>query len=308
MALIEGQYQIGDIVMGPQTWYPLEAPPAWGPADLIVNDVARPGMDGLRVGRETRQGRVITFDIGVMGDAMNTPNMPEMFDRLSALAVTWDNRIRRDFPALATPLTYCRAGQMRRVYGRPRRFAHVTPDTGAAWIDVTADFQTLDAYSYDETPRFTTVGFIAATKAGVRFPIRFPFTFTARQVTFNPNPIVVGGTSPAWMRVWFFGPSTNPQAKFVGKANSVTYGTPGYTVQLNTTLKSGEWAIVDPTPWGQICRKSNGANLSGYLDYSTPPFRRMRLDPGTWRIEYNATDKTGTSYAYVDWRNCYDGY
>jgi hypothetical protein len=308
VALIEGQYQIGDIVMGPQTWYPLQAPPSWGPTDLVVNDVPRPGMDGLRVGRETRQGRVITFDIGVMGDGINTPNLPEMYDRLAALAKIWDNRIRRDFPSLCVPLTYCRAGQMRRVYGRPRRFAQITPDTGAAWIDLTADFQAIDGHCYDETARFTTVGFIAATKAGVRFPIRFPLTFTAREINQNPNPIVVGGTSPAWMRCWFFGPAVNPQVEFVGAPNSSTYGTTGYKVALNATLKTGEWVIVDPTPWGQIVRRSDGSNMSGFLDWSTPPLRRMRLDPGSWRIVYNATDKTGTSYAYVDWRNCYDGY
>jgi hypothetical protein len=298
VALIEGQYQFGQLVMGPQTWYPLESPPEWGPADLVVNDVPRPGMDGIRVGRETRQGRVITFEIGVLGDGVNTPNTPEMFDRYAALAQTWNNRVRRDFPSLCEPLTYCRAGQMRRVYGRPRRMAQVTPDTGAAWIDLTADFQTIDQYSYDESPRFTTVGFIAATKAGVRFPLRFPFTFTARQVTQNPNPITVGGTSPAWMRCWFFGPSVNPSVEFVG----------AYKVILNATLKTGEWVIIDPTPWGQICRKNDGSNMSGFLDWETPPLRKQFLTPGTWRITYNATDKTGTSYAYIDWRNCYDGY
>lgn len=298
MALIDGQYQLGSLVMGPQTWYPLEAPPDWGPADLVVNDVARPGADGLRVGRETRQGRVITFDIGIMGDGVNTPNLPEMYDRLSALATTWNNRVRRDFPSLCEPLTYCRAGVMRRVYGRPRRFAQVTPDTGAAWIDTTADFQTIDQYSYDEVPSYTTVGFIAATKAGVRFPITFPLTFTARQVNQNPNPIIVNGTSPAWMRCWFFGPSINPQVEFAG----------AYKVILNATLKTGEWVIVDPTPWGQIVRKSDGSNMSGFLDWETPPLREQRLAPGTWRINYNATDKTGTSYAYIDWRACWDGY
>jgi hypothetical protein len=296
MPLIDGQYQLKGVVFGEQTYY-VTAPPDWGPADLIVNDVPRPGTDGTRIGRETRQGRVLTFEIGVLGDGAGTPNLPEMYDRYAALEAAWQNDDRRDFPSLCEPLTYARGGQIRRVYGRPRRFAPIFPDTGAHWVDVTCDYQTIDPYSYDETPRYTTVGQVATPKAGVRFPIRFPLTFTARDDQRNPNPIVVGGTGPAWPRVFFFGPSTKPRVEFVG----------AYRVELNVTLRYDEWAVVDPTPWGQIVRKNDASNLAGYLSWETMPLSKQKLQPGRWRIEYSATDPTGSSYAYIDWRNAYHG-
>lgn len=296
MALIDGQYQLKNVVFGNETYY-VTAPPEWGPADLIVNDVPRPGADGIRIGRETRQGRVLTFEIGIMGDGVGTPNLPEMYDRLAALEAAWMNDVRRDFPSLCEPLSYCRGGQMRRVYGRPRRFAPIFPDTGAHWIDVTCDYQTIDHYSYSEFAFFTQVGSVGAAKAGLRFPIRFPLSFTAINNDRNPNPIVVGGNAPCWPRVFFYGPSVNPRVEFVG----------AYRVELNVQLMYDEWAVVDPTPWGQIVRKSDASNLAGYLSWETMPLSKQRLPPGTWKIDYTATDPTGTSFAYIEWRTAHIG-
>jgi hypothetical protein len=37
------------------------------------------------------------------------------------------------------------------------------------------------------------------------------------------------------------------------------------------------------------------------------PLSKQRLRPGTWKIEYSATDPTGTSFAYVEWRTAHIG-
>lgn len=303
MTLQDGQFQLGNTVFGEGTMYPCQ-PPEFGPPDLTVNDVGRPGGDGLRIGRESRQGRVLTFDMGVMGSGNGRPGGREMFDRLAALEKEWmfegDNSyyMLRDLPQICQPLSYCRGGETRRVYGRPRRFAPVYPDTMAPWINVTADYQTLDHYSYSETISYTTVGTIAVSKAGLRTPIRTPISLVRTPTQTNPNPIKVGGTAPAWLRFFIFGPIANPVVEVSG----------AFRVELKVSLKFDEWAIVDPTPWGQMVRKSDASNLAGYLSWSTPPMSKMKVSPGSWRIRLNGADPTGTAFVYIDWRNCYHSF
>lgn len=303
MSLADGQFQLGTTVFGDRTVYPCE-PPEFGPPDLTVNDVARPGGDGLRIGRETRQGRTLTFEIGVMGSGNGLPGGEVMFDRLAALEKEWmfegndSYYVIRDLPQVCQPLSYCRGGVTRRVYGRPRRFAPVYPDTMAPWINVTADYQTIDHYSYSETIYYTNVGTVAVSKAGLRTPIRTPISLVSTPSQTNPNPIKVGGTSPAWLRFFIFGPIANPVIEVVG----------AFKVELKVSLRYDEWAIIDPTPWGQMVRKSDASNLAGYLSYSTPPMSKMRVAPGSWRIRLSGVDPAGTAFVYVDWRNAYHSF
>jgi len=297
MSLQDGQFQLGNTVFGVGTVYPCE-PPEFGPPDLTVNDTPRPGMDGLRIGRETRQGRTLTFDLGVQGYGNGKPGGQLMFERLAALEKEWMFEPIRDFPQICQPLSYRRAGETRRVYGRPRRFSPVFPDTMAPWIDVTADYQTLDHYSYSETIYYTNVGTVAASKAGLRAPVRTPISLVSTPTQTNPNPIKVGGTSPAWLRFFIFGPITNPVVEVAG----------AFRVELNVALRYDEWAIIDPTPWGQMVRKSDASNLAGYLSWNTPPMSRMKVPPGSWRIRLSGRDPSGTAFVYIDWRNCYHSF
>lgn len=304
MALKDGQFQLGTTVFGDETIYPCE-PPEFGPADLTINDVPRPGLDGLRIGRETRQGRTLTFQIGVLGHGNGRPSTDVLFDRLAALEREWnfegpDGLYQyRAFPQLVLPLTYRRGGVSRRVYGRPRRFAPVYPDTMAQWIDVTCDYQTIDHYSYSESVYYTTVGTVSVSKAGLRAPIRTPIRLISTTSPINPNPIQVGGTAPAWLRFYIFGPISQPVIE-VGNA---------FKIELKVDIKYDEWVLIDPTPWGQLVRRgTDAANLAGYLSWTTPRLSQMKVAPGSYRIKLTGNDPTGTAYVYIDWRNVFHGF
>lgn len=298
MGLIDGQVQIGNTVLGPQTWYPIDTIDV-GDASRTTNDVARPHRDGMRMGRDLLQGRTISFSMAAFDNGTAAPISQAGYEYVGQLAAEWNADTIRQLPGVYLPLSYCRAGETRRVYGRPRRWSISVPDTGGQWVPITADFQTVDHYFYSEDEFYTGVGINPGTVSGLIAPLVDPLIAVDSSGDPSPGEIFVGGDSASYPRFIITGPILNPSIYVPGL----------FTISFTVALGRDQKLYLDPTPWGGHVRLLDGdtfgANAAGLLTWDSPRMADMRIPPGRWSMVLRGTDFTGLSYVMAAWRNCY---
>lgn len=139
-----------------------------GSADWLVQDQDDPFSGVTRVGRDVRKGPTWTWSLFV-----NQYSETDALEALSDLAEAWspDDLDTGDVMALR----YMIGGRVRRVYGRPRRFA--SPPNNkilSGMIDVTADFKLIDPNYYGDSPEQISVGTTYTSEGGFVFPVTFP--------------------------------------------------------------------------------------------------------------------------------------
>lgn len=253
---------------------------AFEPGDRIVRhqDVDRPGRDGRLMGRDSVDGPEWTFDLIVKGGGG-----ADTFDLLDQIRTAWERSHR---PGELSVLRYALPGRVRRVYGRPRRFAPNMQSVKHGWhfdhYPVLATFQLTDPLIYADTASVLDLALGTASTEGVTWPVTWPVVWGSTPGQ-RQGEVVVGGDAPVPFEVTFHGPST-------GNASGFWAAGAGWRIDLDTTLAWDQSATVD-TRTSTVTR-NDGRSLAGS---ARGRFLTARLSPGQQEISWGATDATGTA-------------
>jgi hypothetical protein len=276
------QFQLGDLVFGEHTKYPVVGVTI---ATYNVNnqDFQIPQSNETRMGQDTLQAGPITFTMGVfdnapMGYGYNT--LPDDLilkssKLLTALQKEWKaDDVRQQWGALK-PLVYCDGyGVVRQIYGRPRKFTYTRKRPGSQFHKVTAEYARIDTLTYTDTE------FAAELTNG------------AGPVGFTRD----GGDARAWYRVLLTGPQTNPLI-IVGADQ----------IELQLTIADGVEVEVNSYPWSRRIIDSNGVNLRTTLIGNSKYLDRLGIPADTSvPMSWVASGTSGDSECVVLWRDAYN--
>lgn len=287
--LAEGQWSLDGLTFGPGTPFNLARFTIGGP-DLRTADGPRAREDGDWFGRDYRGGRTITFELNVLDDDY------AVLDALAVLESAWDAPGVRARPDGVSVLSYCRGGQLRRVFGRPRRFDPSSDLDWAGNVPVTCDFRTKGHHFYSDVEFSTTIGFVPEAQGGLILPVTLPLVLSGSGAA--SQAITVAGTEPAWLGWRVNGPILNPGLEVSGV----------WSATLDVSLASDQWAVVDPQPWGRGVHRNDGAGLAGKFTPESQRLSLMRVPPGTHEVVLRGQDPTGTSSAQLFHRSVYSSY
>lgn len=280
------QFSLGGLTFGEPTGYTVTAV-EFGPPEIRQVDTDNPREDGIRMGRDHRGGRIVTLEVSALGDDATVR------DQVALLERAWLASDTRSSPGAVTPLSYRVAGEDRRVYGRPRRFAADPKLLEWGRVDVVAEFQAIDHLYYSDVEFQTTLGIVPPSAGGLVGPLIGPWI--ASGTGEGSQSIAVDGTEAAWLICRVDGPITNPTVE----------ATDLWSVTLKVTLASDQWVVIDPTPWSRSVRRNDGANLSGAFTALSSRLPQMRVPPGVQQVFLRGVDPSGTSSLSVYWRSTF---
>jgi hypothetical protein len=272
-------------------------------ADISVsNEGFDPGEHSwfTQDGDNTRRGvrgfgrDVPTYKTWTWSSHTDVDSESKAVDVLDDFADAWSPEALSLEPGEVTALRYRIAGRDRRVFGRPRRYA--APPNNlilSGYVDVTHDFETVDAYTYDDVKSGVSIPFsTAAIGAGfVLGAVTMPLLTQRGESASGQQQITVGGKARAYPVIRFNGPWTNPSLE-----------TDAWTLNWKGQIAQGDWVEIDARPWKLTVLNQDGASAVDGLD------RRVWLEdlwfaPGSRPIlRVDGIASPGAS-ADVWWRN-----
>lgn len=292
MNLVPGQWQIGEVVFGNRTPYPV--------SDVKVQtynvnkqdfQVAR--SNEISFGLDTRAAGTLVFTLGVEDNyildsmkSLGNTHIPSGFedyykDLLTKLQKEWKADDVIGVWGAVKPLRYCdRYDRTRRVLGRPRKFTYTKQTRTSSYYNVTAEYQRLDTNTYSDIEYFTKL------------------TNGAAAVMITRED----GDADSWFRVLLDGPQTNPKI-FIGKVQiELTLElAAGESVEVNTYPGTRRIVQFNTTTGGDLLNQRTAlTGNSQYLDQMTiPPSESVAM---TW----DAEDTTDDSACAVLWRDAFN--
>jgi len=257
-----------------------------GDATWSTQDQDNPVHDGVVFGRDALRGMTWNFSMFT-----NKDDDIEALAALSPLATAWRAQGARSTPGAVLPLRYQHGGRVRRVYGRPRRWAVLPGNkiiTGN--IGIQADFVTADALHYSDAEETVTLALTADPEGGLIVPALVPFLLSGTEQA-RPGLIVGGGDAPTSVVARFDGPVVGPRLEFPGWVIDL----PGYN------LPEGQWIDIDTNPWAMTVLRNGVSSVAGSLSR----FSRLgaaKIPPEGGEIVFSGTSATGTAQCAVSWR------
>lgn len=266
----------------------------FGDADQLNNDAPLPRGDGMRFGRDYRGGRTITFEGNILTNRRLPGDTDAAANALDVMQAAWDNEFLRLSPGMVVPLRMERYGRIRRVFGRPRRFAATMGSVTRGRIPFTCDFQCVDHRFYDDTESSQNISIIPPEVGGLAGPLIGPIISSAGGE--GGSSVQIYGTKPSWMAFRIYGPIIDPEIEFVGQ----------WSFKLNLSIAYDQSVLIDPSPWARSVRRvSDGANYSGAFTASSQRLSGMQLPPGEHEVLLKGNDVTGSAKVTIFWRNTY---
>lgn len=285
--LAEGQFALGDYVFGApyDPVFLLESGLDVGGAEWRTQDVPHPSDDRMLFGRDLTTPPAWTFSLGVRDDA------GDVYRVLDELAEAWGGWTVRGVPGEVLPLSYCRAGRVRVVYGRPRQLDTETPKRITHdFRVVTARFQLSDVRSYSGVASELTLTTVTtSTATGVVFPVVFPVVFGGAS-SERAGWVTVDSPVPTPFTLVITGPST-------GTASGFRLWSTGWEISLPVTLRPGQTLTVD-TATGVVA--INGQAVSTGIGRASNLGARMQS--GRQEVRFTAVDPSATVTATIRWR------
>ena len=273
----KSQYQIDDIVFGRDTNMPVskvEIQP-WNVNNedfqIIHSDETRFGIDNLTPAPIIFTMAVLNnWALENMPGSAGGPVPPGLLYQartlLGKLSNAWKaTSVRQTWGAMKMILFVDTDGVRRRVYGRPGKFQH-GPVEKNEWVDVQAEFRRADTFAYKDNEMVIEIG-------------------------YNQDPTFIHrteGDAPAWFRVLFYGPLTDP---------TVTIGK--LTVELDLDIPSSAIVEVSSYPWMRRIVDSNGLNWRAALIGSSQYLDQLQLPPNE-DVVLRWTDQTLTTWTSLD--------
>ena len=256
-----------------------------GSADWLIQDQDDPFSGVTRMGRDVQKGPTWTWALHV-----NKEDEEGGLDALSDLAEAWTPEDLDSGDVLV--MRYKVAGRVRRVYGRPRRFA-APPDNRilSGMIPVTADFKLIDPHYFDDSPESITVGTTYTSDGGFIFPVTFPVLTLPGG--FQTGAAYVSGRRKTWPIIRVNGPIVNPEIQ----ANN-------WTLKMTANIGEGHYIEIDTRPW----KRTVLVDGSQYVPGAINPQVRLRdlfLEPGEQSFGMRGNSGTGTATATISWYPAY---
>jgi len=280
MPLEIGQFQIGNLVMGPYTPFKIESIDI-GNYDINAQDFQNVLSDELRFGTDTLKPNPIQLTINVIANR-SLPNITALVrsstityvdPTLSDLQREWRAEdIRLQWGALKPLLFRGTDGVTRQFYGRPGKFTYkMHRQIQSEYYQVVAEFRRADTLCYSDTEYYVTLGNSPANYARVR------------------------GDAPSWVRFIINGPIQNPV---------IDFGT--QQISLNTTIPSGKAVEISSYPWSRRIINSDGLSLAAYNTSPDPYLDRIKFHPGVvTQMSWTGTGYNGSTSVRLFWHDAY---
>lgn len=280
MTLAEGQYQIGNFVFGARTMVKVTAEEA---VSYTTNpgDYQNPLSDEMRFGRDFIAPGSLQMELGVIDnyalDGSTIPGLKSGTELIEEMMREWRADDYRLVWGFVKPLKYCKQGEERRIYGRPRRFAQGRRRPGVEFIPCTVDYARSDTFSYSEE------------EFGVAVTPSAPGTTTA-------NITRSGGEAPTWVEIFIVGPITDPTIKIGSQV-----------IEIDYALAAGKVIQINTYPWERRCVDSDGFNLSPKMIGVSPYLDQIKVPPNSITgvgLSGGGTS-VGVTQAIFNWREAY---
>ena len=256
-----------------------------GSSDWLVQDQDDPFSGVTRMGRDVRKGPTWTWALHV-----NRHSEDDALESLADLAEAWqpDDLDTGD----TYVIRYMVGGRVRRVYGRPRRFAAPTNNLIlSGMIPVTADFKLVDPNYYSDSPESVTVGTTFTSEGGFIFPVTFPVMTLPGG--FTAGSAYVTGRRKTWPIIRVNGPVVNPEVQSTN-----------WTLKMTASIGEGHYIEIDTRPW----RRTVMVDGTNYVPGAISPQTRLRdlfLEPGEQSFGMRGVSGTGTASATIKWYPAY---
>ena len=290
------QYQLGSVVFGRGTQIPVSKADIQ-PYNVNNQDFQVQRADENRFGIDTLAPSPIIFTMSVLNNAplssmsgfQSGPMPDDLFANnnyaLNELAKEWKNPSVRSSWGSTVPLLFCdRDRNVRRIYGRPGKFAHAPRNkAGESWIDVQAEFRRADTYAHSDIEYF--VGHPTDLSKGL--PPDNTTTVTASRLD---------GDGDSWLRVLIYGPATHPV---------ITYG--ALTLELSSVIPAGVMVEVSSYPWARRVVDSNNINRRTEVIGNTLYLDQIKFPSATdMNIHWTCTGGDTGTQLYFLWREAYN--
>lgn len=253
-----------------------------GTSDWLVQDQDDPFTGSTRMGRDVRKGPTWTWALHVNRHSEN-----DALDSLGDLAEAWqpDDLDTGD----TYVIRYMVGGRVRRVYGRPRRFAAPMSNLVlSGMVPVTADFKLVDPNMYADSPESVTVGTTFTSEGGFIFPVTFPVMTLPGG--FTAGSAYVSGRRKTWPIIRVNGPVVNPEVQSTN-----------WTLKLTANIGEGHYVEIDTRPWKRTVTVDGTNYVPGALNPQTR-LRDLFLEPGEQSFGMRGVSGTGTASATISWR------
>lgn len=281
------QYQLGDLVFGAHTQYPVLGVKT-DSYNVNAQDFQVPLADETRMGQDTLQATIVTFTIGVRDNApmpylVNT--LPDDLvlkssKLLTALQKEWKADEVRKLWGELKPLVFCDGyGSTRRIYGRPRKFTYTRKTQTSQFHKVTAEYARIDTVSYADVE-------------------------SAVSLVEGADPVVYtrdGGDAQSWYRVLLYGPQRDAVVD-VGVDN----------FQYDGDILAGKVVEISSYPWQRRVVEGNADGTGGLINRrtsligNTKYLDQPKLPPNTSiPMSWSADLTSGDSKCLVVWRDAY---
>ena len=260
-----------------------------GEDEWTVEDDDNPRRGGTIPGRDTLSGPTWNFALHT-----NRSNTKQALESLAAFKRAWRALEIRDTPGAVTVLRYRVGGRARKVYGRPRRFA--APPSNrilGGFVPITTDFKCVDGFTYSDVEHAAAMTITAEDMPrGFTFPQTFPTTTNGRSL--GRATISVDGDAPAYPRIIFTGPLTNPMLTHKD-----------WTLTLDEAILSSQSVTIDLRPWAMTAIHSNGWSVAGKLKRSSR-LTDVKFQPGPNELAFRAASTLTSGTCTVRWSDTWN--
>jgi hypothetical protein len=284
--------------------------------DADNGDANLPGEDGIRMGRDYKRSATVTFELAVDGvdgpvdrhypmrpwangelvggwtDAemvkafANKREGPDSWagEGVDMLRQVWEAEAVRQSSTRIAWLRHKRAGRIRRLFGRPRKFdvAHSRFER-MGYVPCVGEFVSIDGRFYDDDEQSVEMHdyYIGGLAPRPGRPNGW-FGVTSQKTA----TIQAKGRLTTYPRIVIYGPCQNPKVTLSGL----------WAMQLSTIIATGDYITVDPRPWVRtVIRTTSSGSTSSAADKLTrasPRLAEMKIPPGNWTTSLAYTRAT----------------
>lgn len=288
MTLQPFQYQLGDVVFGRDTSIPVSKIDIQT-YNVNAQDFQVQRSDENRFGIDTLAPGPIIFNMSVMNNfrldtiagLSSSPFPDDLFANsgtvLADLAKEWKDPPLRLSWGTTKPLLFCdRNGDVRRVYGRPGKFAHTPRNkSGELWVDVQAEFRRADTYAHSNIEWYVGPLAPGGSAASVER---------------------IDGNADSWLRFTIQGPATNP---------IITYG--DNVIETNSVIPAGVLAEISSYPWARRYIDDNNVNRRTEIIGDTLYLDQIKFAAGdTIDVSWTCTGSDTDTGLLFFWREAYN--
>lgn len=278
-----GQYQLGDLIMGPFTPFRIESIDI-GNYDVNVQDYQRTMSNELSFGQDTLKPAPLQLTINVMVNKV-LPHIASLVP--SSAILSFDNDpnlgdLQREWRAedvmgewgKIKPLLFCGGdGITRQFYGRPGKFSYRKHrQAGSLYYQCQAEFRRSDTFAYSNTQWY---------------------------LDFQPNdPQVikrVNGNAASWVALLIVGPANHPV---------INWGTK--QIELDWNIPAGKAVAISSYPWERRVVDSDGLSLAAKIVTDRPYLDTIRYPVNEdFLISWTAASLNSDSRLRLLWHDAY---